>query len=73
MKINENFDRCKKCNNPYFEKHSTYTILKNKEKKLTSLGQEPVVLQNEIVTMRCSQCNEAFGGNIEREILESLD
>lgn len=73
MKINENFDRCKKCNNPYFEKHSTYTILKNKQKKLTSLRQEPVVLQNEIVTMRCSQCNEAFGGNIEREILESLD
>lgn len=73
MKINENFDRCKKCNNPYFEKHSTYTILKNKQKKLTSVRQEPVVLQNEIVTMRCSQCNEAFGGNIEREILESLD
>lgn len=73
MKFNENFDRCKKCKNPYFEKHSTYTILKNKQNKLTSSGQKPVILQNEILTMRCSQCNEVFGESIEREILEPLD
>lgn len=62
----EDFERCPKCNNPYFEKNIKNVINKVPDRN----KQTPVLVTKKITSFKCTECNYLLSEFIDESLLE---
>lgn len=64
----ENFERCKECGNPYFEKQVFHVIDKTKDRKINT----PVLVTKQTTNFKCSKCGVIISSFTDSTVLNKF-